>query len=103
MTTAVGGPFGILQLGHGQAQHQAVDHRHALERPVGRGGGDAAVGLGAAGGGMLEQRAHVRVGRHGEAVDNRHGVLPLELGLVEEGERPFPLLVAGGVVGHAGR
>ena len=89
MTTASVGRRGRQQLGHGQAQDEAVDHGHALERPADRGGGDAAIGLGPAGRRVVQERAHVGIGRHGEAVDHRDGVRALELGLVEEGQRPL--------------
>ena len=103
MTTAVGGPSGSINSATARRRTQAVDHGHALDGPVGRGGADTAVGLVARRRDVLEQGADVGVGRHGQGVGHGHGVLPLELGLVEEGERPFALLVAGGVVRHTGR
>ena len=52
------------------------------------------VGLGPGGLGAGQQRAHVGVGPHGERLEHGQRALPLELRLVEQGERPLPLLVA---------
>ncbi len=41
-------------------------------------------------------------GGTGQRVDDLQRALPLELGLVEERQRPLALLVPGGGVGHGG-
>ena len=71
MTTATGGPVGIEQLGDRQAEHQAVDDRHAVERPTDRGGRRCGDRPRPGGDGPLTSVRTYAIGRDGELVDDR--------------------------------
>ena len=70
ITTATGGPSGLEHLGHGEAQHDPVDDRHALEGPAHGGGADPAIGLVPGGDRLRDEGAHEGVGRDGQRVDD---------------------------------
>ena len=90
ITTLVGTSSAPSELERGHPQHRPVDHRHPVERPVDGVLGDELVDAGLV---VLHSPGQLRgigLGGHRQLVQHRAHALALQVGLVEQLERPFP-------------